>query len=112
MYHAKKSTKLLLSLLKKPKTLEIAYGGIAAALSTLLLYLASLLPTGRIALFVICALIPQFFLKRRRLAVALCMFFAVSFLMTENAYFRSVWIDICNFCWAVSAGSVCVRAAS
>ena len=67
-------------LLKKPKTLEIAYGGIAAALSTLLRYLASLLPTGRIALFVICALIPQFFLKRRRVAVALCMFFAVSFL--------------------------------
>lgn len=67
-------------LLKKPKAFEIAYGGIAAALSVLALYLASLLPTGRIALFVICALIPQFFLKRRRVAVALCMFFAVSFL--------------------------------
>lgn len=66
-------------LLKKPKAFEIACGGIAAALSVLALYLASLLPTGRIALFVICALIPQFFLKRRRVAVALCMFFVFLF---------------------------------
>lgn len=67
-------------LLKKSKALEVAYGGVAAALSVLLLYLASLLPTGRVALFTICALIPQIFLRKRKIAVVLCMFLAVSFL--------------------------------
>jgi hypothetical protein len=79
--------------MKDAKT--VALGGILTAVNLLLVYLASLLPTGRLFLLFAVAFLPQVLLYKRRVAAAVISYAAtvlLSFLLISNPFYPLAYL--------------------